>query len=99
MESIPNAAMLLLFDIAPEAITEHDDWHTHEHFPERLAIPGFLRGSRWIAGNGNPRYFVMYEVMSLETLVSGPYLERLNHPTPWTSKMMKSYAGMRRALC
>jgi hypothetical protein len=99
MHAKPEAAMLLLFDIAASAITEHDDWHTHEHFPERLAIPGFQRGSRWIARSATPRYFVMYEVRNLATLVSGPYLERLNHPTPWTAKMMQSYVGMRRALC
>jgi hypothetical protein len=99
MHSKPDAAMLLLFDIAADAITEHDDWHTHEHFPERLAIPGFLRGSRWIARNGTPRYFVMYEVRNLDTLASAPYLERLNNPTPWTAKIMQRYVGMRRALC
>jgi hypothetical protein len=22
------------FDVVPEAIPEHDEWHTHEHFPE-----------------------------------------------------------------
>ena len=38
--------MLLAFDIAADTIAEHDDWHTHEHLPERLAIPGFLRGTR-----------------------------------------------------
>lgn len=46
--------MLLSFDIAPEAIPEHDDWHTHEHLPERLSIPGFLRGTRWVALQEQP---------------------------------------------
>ncbi len=91
--------MLLAFDIAADAIAEHDDWHSHEHMPERLSIPGFLRGSRWIACSGTPRYFVMYEVQSLAVLASAPYLERLDNPTPWTAKMMRSYVGMRRALC
>jgi hypothetical protein len=99
MNSRSGAAMLLLFDIAAEAIEEHDDWHTHEHLPERLAIPGFLRGSRWIAQGGSPRYFVMYEVRELACLGSEHYLERLNNPTPWTSKMMAHYRGMRRGLC
>ena len=57
-----KAAMLLLFDVLPEAIPEHDDWHTHEHLPERLSIPGFLRGTRWVATDGQRRYFVIYEV-------------------------------------
>ena len=95
----PQAALLLLFDVAGDAIVEHDDWHTREHLPERLAIPGFLRGSRWIAATGAPRYFVMYEVSEVATLSSPAYLARLNSPTPWTAKMMKSYIGMRRALC
>ena len=91
--------MLLSFDVAQEAIPEHDDWHTHEHFPERLSIPGFLRGTRWVALRGQPRYFVMYEVKELSTLTSDAYLERLNHPTPWTSKMMPHYRGMTRGFC
>ena len=91
--------MLLSFDIVPEAIAEHDDWHTHEHFPERLSIPGFRRGSRWIGQPGKPGYFVMYEVEGLDTLASAAYLERLNNPTPWTTKMMTHYRGMTRGLC
>jgi hypothetical protein len=94
-----KAAMLLNFDIDEPAIIEHDDWHTHEHLPERLSIPGFLRGTRWIAARGSPRYTVLYEVDRLETLESAAYLERLNHPTAWTSKMMPHYRGMSRALC
>lgn len=99
MALLGKAAMLLSFDVAPEAIPEHDDWHTHEHLPERLSIPGFIRGSRWIALAGQPRYFVMYEVMQLATLTSGAYLERLNHPSPWTSKVMPCYRGMTRGFC
>jgi hypothetical protein len=94
-----KAAMLLLFDIAQEAIAEHDEWHTHEHLPERLCIPGFVRGTRWRAVRGEPGYFVMYEVEELAVLTSKAYLERLNNPTPWTSKMMPFYRGMTRGLC
>ena len=93
------AAMLLSFDVVPEAIAEHDDWHTHEHLPERLSIPGFIRGSRWVALEGQPRYLVVYEVAELATLASEAYLQRLNNPTPWTSEIMPSYRGMSRGFC
>jgi hypothetical protein len=99
MTLLGSAAMLLSFEIDAEAIAEHDDWHTHEHVPERLAIPGFLRGTRWIAIRGQPRYFVLYEVATLATLTSAPYLERLNNPSVWTSAMMQHYRGMTRGLC
>lgn len=91
--------MLLSFDVVPEAIPEHDDWHTHEHLPERLAIPGFLRGTRWVVRRGQPRYLVLYEVERLATLTSDAYLARLNAPSPWTSRMMPHYRGMSRGFC
>lgn len=91
--------MLLSFDVADEAIEEHDRWHTHEHLPERLSIPSFLRGTRWLASEGGPRYMVLYEVESLDTLASEAYLARLNNPTPWTRSMMPHYRGMQRGLC
>ena len=99
MPLLGSAAMLLGFDIVPEAMAEHDDWHTHEHLPERLAIPGFLKGSRWVALQGTPRYLVLYEVAELGTLSSAAYLARLNQPSAWTTKMMPHYRGMRRGLC
>lgn len=67
--------------------------------PERLAIPGFLRGSRWTARSPGPRYCVLYEVADPAVLDSAQYRERLDHPTPWTSDMMKHYVGMSRTLC
>ncbi len=41
----------------------------------------------------------MYEVGTLGVLSSPAYMDRLNHPSPWTAKMMPSYRGMRRGLC
>ena len=99
MPLLGQAAMLLSFDVAQEGIPEHDEWHTHEHLPERLSIPGFVRGTRWVALRGQPRYFVMYEVEQLATLTSEAYLARLNSPSRWTSKMMPYYRGMTRGFC
>ena len=91
--------MLLTFDVTEGQVREHDQWHTYEHLPERLSIPGFLRGTRWTAVHGQPRYMVLYEVQSLDTLTSAAYLERLNNPSPWTTRMMSHYRGMSRGLC
>jgi hypothetical protein len=52
-----------------------------------------------MALSGEPSYFVLYEADRLETLTSGPYLERLNNPTPWSRKMMPHHRNMVRALC
>ncbi|MEO8390907.1 hypothetical protein [Polaromonas sp.] len=99
MPLLGQAAMLLSFDVVAEAIREHDDWHTHEHLRERLSIPGFVRGTRWVALAGSPRYCVVYEVEQLSTLTSAAYLERLNNPSPWTTQIMPHYRGMSRGFC
>ena len=94
-----RAAVAMWWDISPQMKAEFEDWHSREHMPERLAIPGFLRGTRWIAESGEPSYFVLYEVTNLGTMTGGAYLERLNHPTPWSRKMMPHHRNMVRSLC
>jgi len=94
-----RAAVAMWYDVPPEFRAEWEDWHTHEHMPERLRIPGFLRGSRWIAASGEPSYFGLYETARLATITSGPYLERLNNPTPWSREMMPHHHNMVRSLC
>jgi len=94
-----KAAVAMWWDIAPEVRAEWEDWHTREQMPERLSIPGFLRGTRWIAASGEPSYFVLYEAERLETITGGTYLERLNNPTPWSLKMMPHHRNMVRSLC
>ena len=94
-----QAAVAMWWDVAPEMRAEWEDWHSHEHMPERLSIPGFLRGTRWVAESGEPSYFVCYEVKNLETMTGGAYLERLNNPTPWSQKMMPHHRNMVRCLC
>jgi hypothetical protein len=94
-----KAAVAMWWDIAPDAKSEFEDWHSHEHMPERLAIPGFLRGTRWIALSGEPSYFVMYELSRSTTMTTGPYLQRLNNPTPWSQKIMPQHRNMVRSLC
>lgn len=94
-----RAALAMWWDIAPEMKAEFEDWHSHEHMPERLGIPGFLRGTRWLAESAAPSYFVLYEVTRLATITGGAYLERLNNPTPWSRKMMPHHRNMVRSLC
>jgi hypothetical protein len=91
-----EAAVAMWWDIAPEMQAEWEDWHTHEHMPERRAIAGFLRGSRWVRGNS---YFVLYELDGVATLTGPAYMERLNNPTPWSRKMMPHHRNMVRSLC
>src|SRR5262249_40151199 len=73
--------------IAPEGRTEFFEWHNREHMPERVGIPGFRRGRRYIARYGAPEFFTLYEAESPEVLLGQDYLNRLNNPTPWTQRV------------
>jgi hypothetical protein len=94
-----RTAVAMWWDIAPEVKSEWEDWHSREHMPERVGIPGFLRGTRWIALSGEPSYFVLYEAARLATITAGAYVERLNNPTPWSQIMMPHHRNMVRSLC
>ena len=49
-----RGAVAIWHDIAPEGRDAFYAWHGNEHMPERLAIPGFLRGRRYAAIEGAP---------------------------------------------
>lgn len=99
MPLLGRAAVAMWWDMAPAHRAEFEHWHAHEHFPERLAIPGFERGSRWAQADGGNGFFVMYELASYETLTSPAYLARLNNPTPWSQKLMPHHSRMVRSQC
>jgi hypothetical protein len=87
------------WNMAPELRSEFEDWHSHEHFPERMSVPGFRRGSRWVSEDGGGDFFVLFELDSYGTLTSPHYLARLNDPTPWSTKMMPHHRNMVRSQC
>ncbi|WP_246509905.1 hypothetical protein [Bradyrhizobium glycinis] len=64
-----------------------------------MSIPGFRRGSRWTSTTDAEGFFVLYELAEYEVLTSKGYLDRLNAPTPWSTKMMPHHLGMVRSQC
>ena len=99
MPLLGKAALAMWWNVRPEQRAEFGDWHSHEHFPERMSIPGFRRGSRWTSALDTQGFFVLYELEAYETLTSAAYLDRLNHPTPWSTKMMPHHLDMVRSQC
>jgi hypothetical protein len=94
-----KAVLAMWWDVSAEVRPEWEHWHAHEHFPERLALPGFLRATRWTDVAGGEAFFVMYELQDHEVLASAPYLARLNAPTPWSTRMMPQHRNMVRTQC
>lgn len=102
MSPIRGTGVLAVWnDIADEHEAEYNDWYTNQHLPERVGIQGFLRGRRFRRVSDDPgqRYFTLYETESTATLTSAPYLERLNDPTEWTTRVTPLFLNGVRTAC
>lgn len=98
MTVLGKGAMVFWHDIEGDEL-DYNHWHGFEHMPERVAIPGFHRGRRYVAIEGGPKYFNMYETESTAVLTSEPYLDRLNDPTSWTTASLAKFQNSNRTLC
>ncbi len=85
--------------IAPEAETEFVAWHIREHIPERVGVPGFLRARRYVAVEGEPKYFNFYETESPAVLTSPAYVARLDAPSSWTRAVVAHFRDTSRTVC
>lgn len=85
-------------DIRAEGLETFYAWHDNEHVPERVGIPGFIRGRRYVAVEGSPRFYMQYETVSPEVQVGQDYLNRLNNPTEWTRRALAYFENTTRSL-
>ena len=95
-----KGAIIIWNDIAPEGRDEFYDWHIQEHIPERLDVPGFRRGGRYIAisPDTRPEFVTLYEIADASVATSPTYLARLNAPTEWTKRATSHFRNTARAL-
>lgn len=95
-----RAFLAIWHDIDPAMEPEWHRWHTYEHLPERVGVPGFLAGRRYMSDDAPlQRCFTLYEGAELSTFNSPAYLERLNNPTPWTRRMSPAFRAFMRGAC
>jgi hypothetical protein len=99
-----EAVVAIWNGIAPEARDQFYDWHINEHMPERVGIPGFRRGRRYIAIDPatHPEFFTLYELDTMEVAKGSDYANRLNDPTPGTvastSRFLDTFRTLSRVL-
>ena len=84
-------------DIKEEMRDEFVQWHSIEHLPERVSIPGFISGQRWHGEDASPQYLTTYVTQNTGVLTSDAYIQRLNDPTPWTLKTVAAFRHTCRA--
>ena len=90
MGMLGQAALVMWWDIAPGGDADFHEWHAREHFPERLGVPGFLRGRRYVVEDGEPRYFTLYELDRLEVTTAA----RGDEPQLLAERLVQRYGKL-----
>ena len=95
-----EAVVAIWNGITPDMRDAFHDWHINEHIPERVGIPGFRRGRRYIAADAatHPAFFTLYEADTMQVLQGSDYTNRLNAPTSGTRHVTAQFRDTFRAL-
>ena len=83
-----SGILAIWMDCAPDGEADFNEWYHREHFPERVGVPGFLKGVRYRAVEADRGYFTWYRTKDVGVLASKAYRDRLNAPTEWTERAM-----------
>jgi len=95
-----DAMLCIWHDVEADHVEEYLRWHSFEHLPERLALPGFRFARRYELTEGpGQRFFCVLDVRALADFESPEYRARLNAPTEWTRRLMPRYGRVHRSLC
>lgn len=93
----PHGMLYVATNIGAEDEADFNQWYDHEHVEERVAITGFLSGTRYQAINAERKYLGLYETDSLEAFTSADYHAAFTHQTAWSVKhLQKMVNPMRR---
>jgi hypothetical protein len=92
-----SPAILALWNDYPATMAEeYEAWHTFEHVPERLTVPGMRAARRYVSAARKESYFTLYELESLAVIEQPSYLDLVRNPTPWSQKMRQHFSSVLR---
>lgn len=94
-----RALMLYAVDVDEVDLARFRAWYDHEHLPERVAVPGFLRGRRYVRVSGpGQQHLTLYDAVNTAVFSSPEYLARLDDPTPLTRSVVATFRRPYRAV-
>jgi hypothetical protein len=100
MSLIGHGFLCIWHNIAAGRERDFEQWHTVEHMPERVGVPGFNRGRRYANFESKDRTcFTLYEGLHLEIFRSPGYMARLNAPTPLAKEFQPLHSDFVRGVC
>lgn len=93
----PHGMLFVATNIGAEDEADFNHWYDHEHVEERVAITGFLSGTRYQAISAGRKYLGLYETDSLAAFSHADYHAAFTRQTAWSVKnLQKMVNPMRR---
>lgn len=94
-----HGMLFVATNIGAEDEADFNQWYDHEHVEERVAIPGFLSGTRYQAVDAERKYLGLYETNSLETFTSADYHAAFTRQTGWSVTNLQKMVNPMRRVC
>jgi hypothetical protein len=83
-------------DVVPQADQDLNDWYNQEHLPGLASVPGTVRAERFACHETSPRYHSCYDLETLETFGSPPWLAV--RATAWSDRVRPSFRNTKRTM-
>jgi hypothetical protein len=95
--ALRGKGMLVVYtDVMARDERDFNEWYNREHIDERVNLPGFHRGRRYVAQRGAPKYLATYECDSVNDLATPGYLALLANQSPWSQAVMARFTHFNR---
>lgn len=97
--SSPAGVLFVASDVDAAHDLDYNRWYDREHVLERVSIPGFTSGTRYVAIDAAKRYLGLYHTESLEVFGSPAYRQAFMHQTPWSVSNLNRMQQPVRRVC
>lgn len=97
---VTGGAFLALWNgVTPSERQAYEAWHSKDHVPERLTVPGMIAAHRFEASDGDPFFFTLYDVYDASVFHHPAYRRLIDEPSPSSVAMRPFLDRFRRLVC
>lgn len=97
--SLPNGLLFVASDVSAPDELDFNRWYDREHVEERVRIPGFLSGARYVSRANGRKYLGLYRTESLAAFTTADYRAAFERQTPWSVANLDRMRDPMRRVC
>ncbi|WP_251881953.1 DUF4286 family protein [Achromobacter sp. Marseille-Q4954] len=95
----PHGLLFVATDADPAHEVDFNRWYDREHVEERVRIPGFLSGARYLSREGGRKYLGLYRTESLAAFTTADYRKAFERQTVWSVTNLDRMRDPMRRVC